>query len=488
MQSNFCCVKYAVLFGLACGLPGGFVPHSVLAQQPPPPRPDYRNETGVVELNRGPLHQAFAQPYRPESSSGLTIDREPPPPIRELIPRIGPRHQEYQWIPGYWGWEPARNEFVWISGIWRRPPEEMVWNPGYWEQVGDQYAWVSGFWSRGRESELLLVPQSPPASRSEDPGRQPSPDHFWVPGRWELVRGQFLWKSGFWSEGQEGLVWMPFRYSWTPHGHVAIPGYWDYRLESRGVLFNPIAIDDGFDRDFQYSPKVVVKVDRLPIHLFVDLDYGHYCFGDYYQTTRSRSGFYSWTDPTTNFYDPLRSYYRRFADNQWQEYHSGHDYYRDHVDLRPRHTWREEQRWENRNDESRGDALLSAGLDFLVDGQHFDGQGQGVRFGDQSDSFESLSRENARFGEQQQRRQEWIRESVKRRNEDLNEYEKREEEYYRELEKKEREQFGKAVKKREEFAREAAKKQDELAREAAKKQQEQLKKLEEQQRKRFKKN
>ena len=55
------------------------------AQEPPPlPGPDLTQNDGITELNRGPVHEGFAQPFQMKNGEGFLIDRQPPEPIQEI--------------------------------------------------------------------------------------------------------------------------------------------------------------------------------------------------------------------------------------------------------------------------------------------------------------------------------------------------------------------------------------------------------------------
>jgi len=348
---------------------------SLPAQQPPPPRPDagVAGQPQPIELTRGPVHEAFAQPYQMKSGGDFVITQTPPEPLEELPPSQVPESQSVQWIPGYWGWEPDEERFIWISGIWRRAPEEMIWNPGYWVEVEGGYTWVSGCWVK--RNEVYLISQIPPEPRRENPGQAPSSRHFWVPGHWDNNRGSFNWRPGFWSRGYEGRVWIPFRYLWTPQGYLVVNGYWDYALEDRGVLYSPVAFDRPLPPRYQYSPTVITRIDYLPTHLFVYRPYGHYCFGDYYGYRRP-GVFVSWTSRRDAFYDPLRFFFLVFNRDRYDHHRRRHDYFHDHVEYRPPRTWRDQRRFNDRlrklrkadTDDLR-DAFVSTEIDSLLKGE-----------------------------------------------------------------------------------------------------------------------
>lgn len=457
-------VRVGAVFFLGLHFMGAFS-FELIAQQPPFPRPEPVFQDDFSVLNRGPVHEAFAQPYQMKSGEGFVLDRQPPQPIRELPPRTIPQNQDYLWIPGYWGWEPIEERFVWVSGIWRKAPEEMAWNPGYWANINQGYVWVSGYWSK--EEQLVLTSQVPPDPERENPGRAPTPQHFWVPGKWDLTLDGFQWKSGFWSRGYEGRVWVPFRYQWTPRGYLTVPGYWDYDLEQRGVLFSPVAFERRPAPGDRYSPNAVIRTDHLPTHLFIDNDYGHYRFGDYYDPRAQRGQIIPWTRNTAGLYDPLQIFLSLFHRDRFDQYRRRQDYYFDHADQRPRPIWSNQQRqFQGRGNFDLTDALLSEGINTLLEGERSRG---GIRFQDNQQRWNELVQQNERFREHQQKREVQLRELDKRQREQFREQDKRGEERARETENKRRERFREADKKRQEQEREARKKREEEIRERQKK-------------------
>lgn len=380
------------------------VPASTLdAQQPPGPRDNrvpLQNDQ-IIELNRGPVHEAFAQPYEMKSGGDFVVNQEPPRPIDEVPPRQVPQSSEFEWIPGYWGWEPGDERFIWISGIFRKAPEEMTWNPGYWTRVDNGYAWVSGCWVR--DGELYLVSATPPDPKPENPGQQPSPQHFWVPGHWDYSQRDYQWNPGFWARGIEDRVWVPARYLWTPRGYLAVDGYWDFPLEERGILYSPVAFREIPDPGFRYSPTLIVRTSYLPTHLFVYGHYGHYCYGDYYGFNPSRGRFYPWAMANARYYDPLRIFFTTFRRDRFDYYRNRHDYYHDHADYRPRHNWRDQRRFTARGNVNVADALLAVGINELIDGD--DGFRTRVRFDEDQERWNREVERNKQFREFRQRRE-----------------------------------------------------------------------------------
>ncbi len=133
----------------------------------PMPLPEQEPEIGSLDdvetLTRGPLHEAFAEAYSVDPMPGLIVSQEPPSPVEELLPEYRPEGEEMIWIPGYWGWDPDREDYIWISGVFRVPPEGQRWVPGYWQKVSGGWQWVSGFWM-AQEVETIQYLEPPPAS------------------------------------------------------------------------------------------------------------------------------------------------------------------------------------------------------------------------------------------------------------------------------------------------------------------------------------
>ncbi len=389
---NFCLAVTAIMA----------VNHTLSAQQALPPLPQAEpvvpgTQPEATELTRGPIHEAFAQPFEMKSGGDFIVTQTPPEPIEEYPPNQLPESSAYQWVGGYWGWEPDEERFIWISGTWRLAPENMVWSPGYWVEVEGGHTWVSGSWVK--EGEVYLMAQIPPDSREENPGEPPSAQHFWVPGHWIENQGGFSWKPGFWSRAYAGRVWIPFRYIWTPQGYLVAKGYWDYALEDRGVLYSPVEFDQVPGPTYRYTPNVITRVDYLPTHLFVHRNYGHYCFGDYYNYRRP-GVFISWTSRSYRSYDPLRLFFFSFHRDRFDHHRHRHDYYHDHSNHRPKHTWKDQRKHseQHRDDDDfkKGkykDAYVSAGANSSLKGNDL---GSRVRFGDDKKRWQEIVQQNER--------------------------------------------------------------------------------------------
>jgi hypothetical protein len=272
--------------------------------------------------------------------------KAPPAAIEEVPPAQRPEGAHVTWIPGYWGWDDERNDFLWVSGIWRALPPGRQWVPGYWGKSTQGYQWTSGYWADAKVSEVEYLPE-PPATAETGPNiAAPSADDTWMPGNWVWQNNRYAWRPGFWATVQPNWDWVPAHYVWAPRGYVFVDGYWDYNIGRRGVLFAPAYFNaDVYGRQgFSYSPSTVIDLGAFTNHLFMRPQYQHYYFGDYYATNYRDAGFLPWFSINTGRvgYDPI------YAHDRWQHRQdSGWDRRveadfqnrRDHEDLRPPRTW-----------------------------------------------------------------------------------------------------------------------------------------------------
>lgn len=300
--------------------------------QPPPPQPDPGqplagdpNGDGIEVLARGPVHEAYAGTVEQPAPTDI-VPKAPPEPIEELPPDQKPAGDNVQWIPGYWQWDGEREDFIWVSGFWRVPPPGRVWVPGTWQAIAGGFQWVPGFWQeivpeQPVQPEITYLP--PPPRTIEVGPTVPPPDatSIYVPGCW-LWRDRYVWRPGFWIPFQPGWVWVPAHYRWTPIGFIFIDGYWDYPLDTRGVLFSPVYLQPrAFAQPgFAFTPRYMIARQLLLGALFSRRGYSNYYFGDYYDPLYAKRGFYPWNTPHIRdnvdlglgrryFYDPIWSYY-----------------------------------------------------------------------------------------------------------------------------------------------------------------------------------
>jgi len=109
---RWCVVGVLLALGLSLGL------NKPLFAQPAPAAA----EQGVEVLTRGPVHEAFAETVTYDPEPGIVAPKAPPAAIEEVPPEHRPEGAHVAWIPGYWGWDDERNDYLWVSGIWRALP------------------------------------------------------------------------------------------------------------------------------------------------------------------------------------------------------------------------------------------------------------------------------------------------------------------------------------------------------------------------------
>ncbi len=270
---------------------------------------------------RGPVHEAFAQPYEAEPRPSPIVPKPPPAPIEELPPDQKPAGDNVVWIPGYWAWDDERADFVWVSGFWRDMPPHQAWVPGYWAQLEQGYQWVPGYWSDDRQADQELLP-APPASLDQGPSTPaPNDQASYIPGIWVNRGNQYAWRPGFWLNSQPNWVFTPASYHWTPAGYAFTEGYWDYPLQNRGLLFAPVSFTGSpwNQPGYTYTPSYVVSPASLLSALFVRPLVNHYYFGNYFHPSYAQAGYVPWYDHpiARNVPAPLVSYYRARQGGAW---------------------------------------------------------------------------------------------------------------------------------------------------------------------------
>lgn len=357
------------LLALVCS----FGSYKALFAQPAPEAPAPAVvEDGVEVLTRGPVHEAFAETVTFDPEPGIITPKSPPAAIEEVPPEQRLEGMNVAWIPGYWGWDDERKDFLWISGIWRDLPPGRQWVPGYWGKVGGGYQWTSGYWADAQAGEVEYLPE-PPATVEAGPNIDaPSPDNIWLPGCWVWQNSRYAWRPGFWAAAQPNWVWIPAHYVWAPGGYIFVDGYWDYTIDRRGVLFAPVYLSaDVYGRsDFSYSPTTVIDLGVFANHLFLRPQYQHYYFGDYYGANYYNAGFLPWFSfQADRFgYDPIYAHERwqHRGDHGW-EHRQQADFLsrRDREDLRPPHTWSAQRELGSREVHSQSNWALARPLNEL---------------------------------------------------------------------------------------------------------------------------
>lgn len=350
---------------------GWCVSEILYAQQelpPPVPAPVVAaaRDNQFEPLTRGPVHEAFAQGVTSTTNEGLTVKKEPPPLIDEIPPAQRPAGDDVAWIPGYWGWDDERDDFIWISGIWRAIPPGRQWMPGYWARVQDGHQWIAGYWADTSATDLEYLPPPPETVDAGPTTQSPTGNEIWIPGCWVWQQNKYLWRPGYWAKGDARWVWTNSHYIYTPRGYVYVTGYWDFLPQQRGVLFAPVYFSAPVARNYVYSPRTVVSTTLLLDNLFLRPNYGHYYYGDYYAAPYQTRGIL----PYYVFNDNRRGYDSIYA---WQRWHhrndrdwdrtiaARYDQLRDREDGRPPRDW---ATWERRNRDADRNPFFSGIQDY----------------------------------------------------------------------------------------------------------------------------
>jgi len=312
-------LRFACLLSLVLGSVG--ISTGTLLAQDNADKP----QAGVEVLARGPVHEAYAQPIDAAAQPGIIVPKRPPDPIAELPPDEKPSGDNVQWIPGYWGWDSDRKDFLWVSGFWRAIPPSRKWVPGHWTQVEGGWQWVTGFWASASKENIQYLDPPPPPVDSGPSTPAPGEDSIYVPGCWIFNSTRYFWRPGYWMNAQPGWVWTPSHYCYTPAGYVYVDGYWDYPLEDRGLLFAPVAFEQPLwqNSNWYYQPSCVVNAASLLSCLFVRPSYCHYYFGDFYSPNYAGLGFHPWFAYGQRHHDPLFGYYGWRHRNDFSSWYGG---------------------------------------------------------------------------------------------------------------------------------------------------------------------
>lgn len=277
------------------------------AQEPAGP------QDGLEPLTSGPVHEAFAQPVTARPGPNPIIPQKPPEPIEELPPEEKPEGDNVVWIPGYWAWEEATGEFLWVSGFWRDVPPDRTWIPGYWTEFDGGWQWTAGYWAEPQPT-IEYLPEPPQSIEAGPSVPAPEEDSLYVPGCWIHRETRYVWRPGFWIRARADWDYVPAHYVWAPAGCIFVEGYWDRPLPRRGLLFCPVRFARPLWQraGWYYRPVYAVYEPALVTALFVNTHHRRYHFGDYYAPDHQRRGFVPWFNyrPTRNVPDPLFAHYR----------------------------------------------------------------------------------------------------------------------------------------------------------------------------------
>jgi YXWGXW repeat-containing protein len=250
-------------------------------------------EPGVKVAEKGPIHEAFAQPGADTRGKGMTAPRKPPNPIPELPPDTKPEGENVRWVSGYWHWDAEKEDFIWISGFWRNVPPGRTWQAGEWAEKNGTWMYTPGFWRPTNMNNWRVDLPEPPKSVESGPNTPADNSNaIWVPGTWEFRNEQFVWRPGYWAYPNGDQVWQPGQYLATGSGYCYNPGYWDYPLEERGLLYAPVYFTEPLWQTpgWYYRPRFAFGLGlglgwgtgAFFSSLFYGPGYNNYYYGNYY--------------------------------------------------------------------------------------------------------------------------------------------------------------------------------------------------------------
>lgn len=162
-----------------------------------------------------------ADPKRPECEDRVR-GRIPPPPQAEVRPKRPTG--DVDWVPGYWSWEDAIEDWSWIAGTYvvRAPPKVAVVAP-----VEPPAAAPPPVVEAPREIEAKI--EAPPPPKVEvlpPPPPMPPPNTVWVAGHWELVGTAWRWRAGAWLVAPAGTRYRPPAIRTRGAIRLYVPGRW----------------------------------------------------------------------------------------------------------------------------------------------------------------------------------------------------------------------------------------------------------------------
>jgi hypothetical protein len=270
-----------------------------------------KEQQGVVVEPRGPIHEAFAQPTQRKPEPTPVVPKKPPPDVPEEPPDQKPNGSNVQWIPGYWAWDAAKNDYIWVSGVWRDMPPNRKWTPGHWTEASGGWQFVPGYWAGANQTGLSYLPQPPETIDVGPSSPAPNDDSFYVPGNWVYRNSAYVWRPGFWNAAYANWVWTPGCYHWTPAGYVYVNGYWDYPLESRGLLFAPVSFNFAWwsRPGWYYRPWFGIGLGGHYGSLYVNPYWGSYYYGNYGGGLYVGLGYHPWHWWGAHYHDPLYGHY-----------------------------------------------------------------------------------------------------------------------------------------------------------------------------------
>jgi hypothetical protein len=189
---------------------------------------DVGRPEGAQARGAGLRHEALAEAGSRPPGPAEPIAGSPPPPVAEA-----PRYEEApspeaRWIAGYWGWDPAWEDFTWVPGVWQVPPAGRTWVDGAWKRGERGWARVPGRWVDRRTARVDWRKEGPPSDHpADDPKPAPGPGYFYVPGQYAPRGEELVWKPGFWAKAQPGWRWISGSWALGAGGWSYSEGRWE---------------------------------------------------------------------------------------------------------------------------------------------------------------------------------------------------------------------------------------------------------------------
>src|SRR5207244_3339883 len=92
------------------------------------------------------------------------------------------------------------------------------------------------------------------------------------------------------------FVWNYPCWSWTPRGYAFIPGYWDYPLGQRGLLFAPVNFRSPLWNvaGWAYRPSYAIGINTPWFSALFAGPNRNYYFGNYYGSRYAGLGYSPW--------------------------------------------------------------------------------------------------------------------------------------------------------------------------------------------------
>ena len=166
-------------------------------------------------------------------------------------------------------------------------------------------------------------------------------------------------------------IWVPPSYIATPAGCVFVPGYWDYLVVDRGLMFAPVYIAQPVYAQpaFVYTPTVTINVALITDFFFCRPQYNHYFYGDYYAFSGAGGPYQPWFayHESRVGYDPIYAWSSSVygqRDPGWSTYVRESYYERvERVEYRPPVTYLAQQRYlEHHQNAGAGRFALASSL------------------------------------------------------------------------------------------------------------------------------